>query len=90
MSQFVNLIQTKEQNMELTFSLSGQDYVIYQDNFQEVYVNGCLSREWILRRQTASGREFAGTWHIPAWKDGKHVTDHLKEILTENLGPRNY
>ncbi|NTH43020.1 hypothetical protein G6K98_00080 [Agrobacterium rhizogenes] len=67
--------------MEKQFSVCGRDYVLYQEHGQKMYVNGRSCCEWVLREQTANGREWAGRWHMPAWKTGKKVVDHIKEQL---------
>lgn len=71
--------------MEIYFSLNGIDYVVYQENFNEVYVYGSLCREWILREKTDRGRVLAGKWHIPAHKSDQDVIDHITEILSNDV-----
>ena len=40
--------------MEIDFSFNGIDYVVYQEKFNEVYVNYSLCREWNLREKKDS------------------------------------
>lgn len=70
--------------MEIDFSFNGIDYVVYQEKFNEVYVNYSLCREWNLREKKDSGRVLAGKFHIPAHKSGQDVTDHITEILSND------
>jgi hypothetical protein len=70
--------------MEIDFSINGTDYVVYQENFNELYVNYILCREWILRERTDRGRVLAGKFHIPAHKSGQDVIDHIIKILSND------
>lgn len=69
--------------MEREFKYNGVDYVLYQENGQKVYVNGTLCGEWVLRELTDSGREWAGSFHVPAWKRGQKLIDHVKNAIDQ-------
>ena len=70
--------------MEIEFSANGTDYVVYQESFNELYVNYILCGEWILREKTDSGRVLAGKFHIPAHKSGQDIIDHIVKILSND------